>query len=300
METIYEAYTKSEFKSVLQSLGIQAGDTLVVHTKMSALPYMIGSERTIVEGLLEVLGTRGTLLMPAQNTYDNGDPKFWENPPIDEKLHQHVRAHFPPFNFFSPLKKMGKVAAYFHHLPGVLRSPQTSVSFIGCGPKAEAILKTKTSSGFREGSVVENITNVNAKILLLGVDYDNCTTLHYSQTKSEIYMSKNRETGVYATSTIVVEMQDKDLILSRELPYGIEITNLTTKIVEKEAVGYNSDIFPLIGKAYEQAGHQYQALEFGKGEIKLLPAKELVEFGVQWLEENYTEYWEKEAQEHVI
>lgn len=296
-ERIYEVYTNDDFKTVLKSLGIESGDTLVVHTKMSSLPYIIGAQRTVVEGLLEVLGEEGTLLMPAQNTYNNGDPKFWENPPVDEKLHQKIRDHFPPFNFFAPLKKMGKVAEYFHNLPGVLRSPQTSVSFIGCGPKAEAILKTKTTSGFREGSVVENITNANAKILLLGVDYDNCTTLHYAQTKSEVYVNKNRETGVYATSTIVVEMQDKELILSRDLPYGIDMTKPTTKVIEKEAIGYNSDIFTHIGAAYETAEYPYRVVDFGKGKIKLLPAKDLVEFGVQWLEANYMEYWEKESQE---
>lgn len=299
-ETINEVYTKEEFKIVLNALGIQSGDTLVVHTKMSSLPYIIGSERIIVEGLLEVLGENGTLLMPAQNNYDNGDPKFWGNPPVDEKLHQKMRENFPPFNFFTPLKKMGKVAEYFHHLPGVLRSPQTSVSFIGYGPKAEAILKTNTTSGFKEGSVVEHITNANAKILLLGVDYDNCTTLHYAQAKSETYMNKNRETGVYATSTIVVEMEDKALVLSRDLPYGVDIENPTTKVIEKEAIGYNSDIFPDVGAAYEKAGYPYQVADFGKGEIKLLPAKELVEFAVQWFETEYMEYCEKEAQGSVV
>lgn len=83
METIRETYTKSEFKGVLQSLGIQAGDTLVDHTKMSSLPYIIGDQRTIVESLLEVLGSNGTLIMPSQNTHDNGDPKFWSMPPVE-------------------------------------------------------------------------------------------------------------------------------------------------------------------------------------------------------------------------
>lgn len=35
MEPINQIYTKEEFKAQLTALGIKAGDTLVVHTKMS-------------------------------------------------------------------------------------------------------------------------------------------------------------------------------------------------------------------------------------------------------------------------
>lgn len=49
----------------------------------------------------------------------------------------------------------------------------------------------------------------------------------------------------------------KELIFSRRIALGMKFTNPTTKVVEKEVVGYNSYILPLIGKEYEQVGHQY-------------------------------------------
>ncbi len=55
--------TRSRLVSDLRALGLAEGDTLMFHTRLSALGYVAGGARTVIEALLEVVGVRGTLLV---------------------------------------------------------------------------------------------------------------------------------------------------------------------------------------------------------------------------------------------
>ena len=44
--------TRSELESDLRSLGVRAGGILMVHTRMSAIGWVIGGSQTVVEALL--------------------------------------------------------------------------------------------------------------------------------------------------------------------------------------------------------------------------------------------------------
>ena len=46
----------------LRVLGVRPGGVLMVHTRMSALGWVIGGTETVVRSLLDVLGPDGTLV----------------------------------------------------------------------------------------------------------------------------------------------------------------------------------------------------------------------------------------------
>ena len=73
------AHTKSQPATVaslahdLARLGVEPGMTLLVHSSLSALGYVIGGPVAVVQALEGVLSPRGTLVMPTQ-TGDLSDP----------------------------------------------------------------------------------------------------------------------------------------------------------------------------------------------------------------------------------
>src|SRR5262245_9561539 len=85
--------TKSEVLADLESLGIQAGALVMVHSSYKALGPVMGGPTVVVQALLEALGVGGTLMMYAG----------WEDIPdfiagLPDDLQQRYLAEHPPFD----------------------------------------------------------------------------------------------------------------------------------------------------------------------------------------------------------
>src|SRR4051794_16843268 len=57
----------------LAACGLKAGQTVIAHTSLSSLGYVVGGPVAVIQALLQVLGPSGTLMMPAQS-WKNLDP----------------------------------------------------------------------------------------------------------------------------------------------------------------------------------------------------------------------------------
>ena len=84
-QTIRQVVTKDSLLAALSAVGARSGMVIEVHSSLSALGYVAGGARTVVDALMELCGDSGTILMPMQ-TGDNTDPSGWENPPVDPSL----------------------------------------------------------------------------------------------------------------------------------------------------------------------------------------------------------------------
>lgn len=62
------------------ALGLKSDDTVLVHSSLSSIGWVVGQEVTVIEALLESL-PQGTLMMPSHSA-GNSDPADWENPPV--------------------------------------------------------------------------------------------------------------------------------------------------------------------------------------------------------------------------
>src|SRR5919205_2980129 len=56
------AVTRSRLAHDLRALGVRSGAVLMVHTRMSALGWVVGGSETVVRALLDALGPEGTLM----------------------------------------------------------------------------------------------------------------------------------------------------------------------------------------------------------------------------------------------
>lgn len=85
--------TRSELLAGLRALGVRPGGILMVHTRMSALGWVVGDSQAIVEALLAALGPGGTLM-----AYAGWEDHPWHLAEWPTECSRAYRAELPPFD----------------------------------------------------------------------------------------------------------------------------------------------------------------------------------------------------------
>ncbi|NIK71357.1 AAC(3) family N-acetyltransferase [Paenibacillus sp. BK720] len=176
--------TVSGIAQDLRKLGIREGDHLLVHSSMSSLGWVCGGPQAVVQALLQAVGPEGTLVMPAQ-CGDWSDPAEWGNPPVPQEWLEIIYNEMPAFDpAVTPTRGMGRIAELFRTYPGTVRSEHPQVSFCANGKYAEYIVSGHPlTPQFGEASPLGKLYASGAKVLLLGVGFDSCTSLHLAETR---------------------------------------------------------------------------------------------------------------------
>jgi len=144
-------------------LGVANGMTVMVHSSLGKVGWTEGGPLTVIRALLELLGTQGTLVMPA------------ESPAQSDPLE-------PVFDPQTTPTAMGAIPEAFRMYPGTLRSNHPLVSVCANGRLASEITR-QHALAFCEsrGTPFEKLYELSAFTLLLGVGFDRCTSLHYAE-----------------------------------------------------------------------------------------------------------------------
>lgn len=151
------AVTQADILTGLSSLGLSAGDTVMVHSSLSSFGHVEGGAPTVVQALLELLTPTGTLIVPTFSKY------LYEEPVWDR---EHT------------LSLMGKISETVRTWPGALRSNHAAHPLSAIGAQAELICRRPYRTGFGPDSPFRTLVDEGAWILLMGVTYNNCTLFH--------------------------------------------------------------------------------------------------------------------------
>lgn len=262
IEKTREPLTKRGIVEALRGLGLRRGDSVLVHSSLSALGWVVGGPVAVIDALLEVLGERGTLVMPT-HTSENTEPSRWAHPPIPEAWWPVVREQMPAFDpRKTPSRGMGVIPECFRAYPGVVRSHHPIASFAARGPAAASIVAEHSLSGmFDDESPLGALYRLGARVLLLGVGHDSNTSLHLAESRA------------------TWEGKRGDVIREGSRVLGADGAS---RWVEFDILAWEDEDFPALGQAYE-AQHPFWEGEVGQGHAKLFEQRALVDFGVGWL-----------------
>ncbi|MGB6129463.1 MAG: AAC(3) family N-acetyltransferase [Psychrilyobacter sp.] len=254
--------TKKSLLEDLEGLGIEKGDTLLVHSSLSSLGWVCGGAQSVIMVLIEAVGEEGTIVMPTHSG-DWSDPVEWGNPSVPEEWHQIIYDNMPAYDpDITPTRGMGGIPELFRTFPNVIRSSHPQVSFCASGKFKEKIIANhQLTPQFGMESPLGVLYNLDkAKVLLLGVGYDSCTSFHLGETLvgDKVPMKRN------GTAMMVKNKRSWEWFDDYE---------------------YDADDFPKLGKEFEDK-HQVINKIIGNAECKLFSLKEAVDFSKEWLLEN--------------
>ncbi|WP_330340753.1 aminoglycoside N(3)-acetyltransferase [Streptomyces sp. NBC_00557] len=159
--------TRDSLAAQLRQLGVEPGEILLVHSSLRALGWVNGGAVAVVQGLLDVLGPAGTLVVPTQSA-DLSDPALWSRPPVPPQWWDRIRATMPPYDpLITPSRGVGVIPETVRTWPGALRSAHPHTSFAALGPHVR--------------SPLAKLEKLGARALLLGAGYDACTSFHLAE-----------------------------------------------------------------------------------------------------------------------
>ena len=246
--------TKSMIIKDLRAIGVESGDSVIVHSSLSKLGWVVGREITVIDALLDTLTTDGTLIMPAFS-YIGGNPERWKYPPVPNDWWSIIKKESPIFRpDVFPVTGVGRIPEAFRNYPNVCRSSHPQVSFTAYGKHAKLVTCCqRLETSFGKDSPLEKLYNLEGKVLLLGVGHDANTSFHYA----EVIANDPKQSGEKCGATVLVDDE-----------------SVWKEWIERD---YMSDDFPEIGKAYEESiGHQLYII--GQAESRLFQMKEMVDF----------------------
>ena len=258
-----EPITVDSLVEDLRSLGVKAGQTLLVHGSLSSLGWVCGGAPTVVDALQEVTGEEGTLVMPTHSP-GNRDPTDMQNPPVPDSWYDTIRDQMPPFRpAVTPTQGMGAIAECFRSYPDVLRSKHPQHSFAAWGADAEFVTEDHSLAySLGKDSPLARVYDLDGGVLYLGTSHETSTSIHLAEYRADLDLG--------------TDTHDSAVFVDGEREW-----------VSFEDINFDDGDFSECGAAFERCKPKAcRTGAIGVCEAKLLSQPELVDFAIEWLEAN--------------
>ncbi|MEE4542585.1 AAC(3) family N-acetyltransferase [Streptomyces sp. V4-01] len=291
-------HTRASLAADFGRLGLAAGATVLVHAAMKPVgpvdaplpdpapdrlpdrlpgPAADPAAETVLAALRDVLGPRGTVVVPA----------FTESNSASSRLHRRLtaamtaqeaarhRAAMPAFDpAHTPSEQVGRLAEAVRRAPGAHRSGHPQTSFAALGARAAAVVaRHHAHDHLGEHSPLRALYDTDAAIVLLGVGYAVCSAFHLAEYR----------------------IQDPPY---RDYSCVVRCDGAARWITYRDVALDDGD-FPALGAAFERAAGAGTAYDadlpapravgrgpVGNAESRVLPLRDAVDFAVGWLSEN--------------
>lgn len=226
--------TRQEITTNLCQMGIKQGDILFIHSSLKSLGFVPGGPKEVIAGLLDAVGSEGTLLLPTY--YMPGGTIIGTCKMADYVFDPRIHG-----------TNMGALPEAFLSTPTVCRSihPTHSVSAIGKHARYLTEAHHLAPSVFGEGSPWQRFLELNGKVLGIGVSMGPITFYHLL----EDTLGKRFPVAVWEEKSYEIPCDDLDgnHFVVPVRPYTAEATS--RRIDQKERV----DLRNYFRKEFEKA-----------------------------------------------
>jgi aminoglycoside 3-N-acetyltransferase len=254
--------TEQDILAGLREVGLRPGNVVMVHSSLSRFGYVAGGAPAVVRALLAALGPEGTLVVP---TF----VRFFVGPP--DQVFDRERTP----------SQMGAVSEAARLWPGARRSSHPGHPFAAIGPRAAEITERPCDFGWGRDSPLATLERLDARILLLGVDYNCVTLFHLPEFEAQVpYRRVNRYSGTLivngAARPVVMPSFDKLPGLAYDfLPFGRELE--AAGLVQQTQVGASTvrlfDVRPALARERERLAADPLYLLSAESRQKFLAAR---------------------------
>jgi len=266
--------TRSELERDLRSLGVRAGAIVMVHTRMSALGWVVGGAQTVVEALLGVLGPEGTLMAYAGWEDDPYHLADW--PPRWQQAYRDELPSFEPA-LSEADHQMGRLPERIRTWPGAVASTGHVMRMVAVGARARWLTAGQPwHHPAGPGSPLAKLVEADGQVLMLGAPLDTLTLLHHAEA---VVDSPSKRMITYAIPVrrgdrvVWREVHDHDTSSRGAFPY-------------QQVIPDGEDAFAVIGRQ-ALAARVGTSGTVGEAESHLFAARPLVDFATGWLRRNF-------------
>jgi aminoglycoside 3-N-acetyltransferase len=246
-------YTLSELDAALQTLGVTAGDTVLVHSSLLHLGRIKGCETThmtdrIVDSLTSYLGPTGTLvtLSPWYDYSNKGVPFDTRHSPVSPEL--------------------GVLSVAVAARAEAERSANPMFSLAAIGRHADYICNGPNASAFGADSAWDRFVSAGGKVLLLGSDVQRMTLIRYAEQR-------------FGVPYLYIKMFRTPILRNgRTLPFPV------TALLRFAKIPLRYNLVPFIDRLRAK-GLFYQT-PLGGGLAQVTDARDCVREGIDSLNEN--------------
>lgn len=239
-----------ELTASLRSLGVAAGEAVMVHASLRAVGPVEDGAAGVVRALDAAVGPSGTVLMTLGASVD-GKPFDCQRTPADPEI--------------------GVLAEVFRQTPGTVVSDHPEGRFGARGRLATALLsEVPWHDYYGPGSPLERLVAADGRVLRLGADRDTVTLIHYAE--------------------YLADVPNKRRVRRQPLVRGADGPQIRTVHCLDDSDGIvdypGEDYFAQILDAFLAATNSPRGL-VGQAHSELLDAGSLVTFAARWMTERF-------------
>ena len=258
--------SQSDIAEGLRRVGLKAGDIALVHSAMRTFGYIEGGAPTAVEALLEVLGPRGTLVVPTFTFAHEAE----DDPIIDPRKDP---------------SEMGIISETARLRPDALRSTAFRHSFAAIGPRARVITEVDPSlSSFDLRSSFGVMLALNTQVLLFGMTYTSSTSHHFAEWVCEVPYRRT------IPMTVKVRRADGSLVSQPMIDYQ-------PKSEGGSYYGSRGPDFNRLGKMLEDRGLVGRTF-IGNAAVRRFAMRDLLDLAQVEAAQDYNTFRTPEGQSH--
>lgn len=192
--------TRTSLRADLEKLGVEHGDTVMVHAAMSRLGRLMNGPDALIGALQDAVGPHGTIL-----AYTDWDTVHEELLDSHGRVPAFWREHVPPFDpdISRANRENGVMPEFLRTTPGALRSGNPGASVAALGARAAWITADHPLDyGYGEGSPLEKLVALGGKVLIVGAPLDTMTLLHHAEHRARLPGKRIRRSEVpFASSS---------------------------------------------------------------------------------------------------